>query len=103
DTLVLDASALNASSEAMAASPISDETINLSKEEEKETSKPKKKRRWWRLLLPIILVVVFVAYLLSKPVQVIIPKELVALDHEEAVKILEENSLRSEERRVGKG
>lgn len=93
DTLVLDASALNASSEAMAASPISDETINLSKEEEKETSKPKKKRRWWWLLLPIILVVVFVAYLLSKPVQVIIPKELVGLEQEEAVKILEENSL----------
>src|SRR5699024_8168471 len=62
-------------------------------EEEKETSKPKKKRRWWWLLLPVILVVVFVAYLLSKPVQVIIPKELVGLEQEEAVKILEENSL----------
>src|SRR5699024_3071430 len=48
DTLVLDANVLNASADAVAAVPISDETINLSKEKVEEKPQTKKKRRWWR-------------------------------------------------------
>ena len=92
DTLVLDPNALNASSEAVAAATISDETINLS-EKDTEKTKSKKKRRWWLLIFPILLVVVFIAYLLSKPVQVIVPEELIGMEQEEATKLLEENSL----------
>lgn len=96
DTLVLDVNAINSEASAATATPISDETINLSKEEteEKPQSQPKKKRRWLWLLIPLILIGVFLAFLLSKPVQVVIPENLVGLTQEEATERLEEVSLK---------
>lgn len=93
DTLVLDANVLNASADAVAAVPISDETINLSKEKVEEKPQTKKKRRWWWLLIPIILIVVIVAFILSRPVQVVIPEDLIGMTQEEAIDRLEEYSL----------
>lgn len=93
DTLVLDANVLNASADAVAAVPISDETINLSKEKVEEKPQAKKKRRWWWLLIPIILIVVIVAFILSRPVQVVIPEDLIGMTQEEAIDRLEEYSL----------
>lgn len=96
DTLVLDVNAINSEASVATATPISDETINLSKEEteEKPQSQPKKKRRWLWLLIPLILIGVFLAFLLSKPVQVVIPENLVGLTQEEATERLEEVSLK---------
>ena len=93
DTLVLDANVLNANADAVAAVPISDETINLSKEKVEEKPQAKKKRRWWWLLIPIILIVVIVAFILSRPVQVVIPEDLIGMTQEEAIDHLEEYSL----------
>lgn len=93
DTLVLDANVLNGSADAVAAVPISDETINLSKEKVEEKPQTKKKRRWWWLLIPIILIVVIVAFILSRPVQVVIPEDLIGMTQEEAIDRLEEYSL----------
>src|SRR5699024_1975895 len=92
DTLVLDVNAINSEASVATATPISDETINLSKEEteEKPQSQPKKKRRW--LLIPLILIGVFLAFLFSRPVQVVIPENLVGLTQEEATERLEEVS-----------
>ena len=96
DTLVLDVNAINSEASVATATPISDETINLSKEEteEKPQSQPKKKRRWLWLLIPLILIGVFLAFLLSRPVQVVIPENLVGLTQEEATERLEEVSLK---------
>ena len=96
DTLVLDVNAINSEASVATATPISDETINLSKEEteEKPQSQPKKKRRWLWLLIPLILIGVFLAFLLSRPVQVVIPENLVGMTQEEATERLEEVSLK---------
>jgi serine/threonine-protein kinase len=97
DTLVLDVNAINSEASVATAAPISDETINLSNEEEaaeKTQPQPKKKRRWLWLLIPLILIGVFLAFLLSRPVQVVIPENLVGMTQEEATERLEEVSLK---------
>src|SRR5690625_4541039 len=97
DTLVLDVNAINSEASVATSAPISDETINLSNEEEaaeKTQPQPKKKRRWLWLLIPLILIGVFLAFLLSRPVQVVIPENLVGMTQEEATERLEEVSLK---------
>lgn len=95
DTLVLDVNAINSEASVATATPINDETINLSGEEEEEESqsKSKKKRRWLWLLIPLILIGVLLTFLLSRPVQVVIPENLVGMTQEEATERLEEESL----------
>src|SRR5699024_1090303 len=48
---------------------------------------------WWLLLIPLLLIVIFIAFLLSKPIQVVIPEDIVGMTQEEAIEELENHSL----------
>lgn len=87
DTLVLDVNAFTEKE-----NNLNEEIVNQSKIEEAK-EKPKRKRRWWLLLIPLLLIIIFVAFLLSKPIQVVIPEDIVGMTQEEAIEELENHSL----------
>ncbi len=87
DTLVLDANQIREEA-AIADIPADEKTVAVPLEPTPK-EEPKKKRKWWLLLIPLILVVAFVAFLLSRPQQIVIPEDLIGLTEEEAIEELE--------------
>ena len=84
--------------------PIVAEVNSTLKSQEKETDeveeakntekapKKKKRKRWWLLLIPLLLLL-GLFFLLQQPKQVDVPTELVGMGYDDAVALLEENSL----------
>lgn len=91
DTLVLDVNAFTEEENAAKANAMNEETVVIP-DDKKE--KPKRKRRWWLLLIPLLLLGAYLAFILTRPVQVVIPEELVGMTQEEATEELESRSLK---------
>lgn len=89
DTLVLDVNAFT--EEENATKAVNDETVIVA---DKMDEKPKKKRKWWLLLIPLLLLGAFLAFVFTRPVQVVIPEEIVGMTQDEAIEELESHALK---------
>ena len=89
DTLVLDVNAFTEKENAAKAA--NEETVVVA---DKKEEKPKKKRKWWLLLIPLLLLGAFLAFVFTRPVQVVIPEEIVGMTQDEAIEELESHALK---------